>query len=262
MARVESRRESRKELLREKRRRDKKRRMILIFVLSALVLTVSSVLIVWNVYRVENVIVKGNEHYSNEQIQKLVLNDEYSWNSLYVILKHRFVETEDIPFVDTMEITLKDPKTLQVQVYEKGILGYLYIATIDQNAYFDKDGFVVEISKEIIDGIPRIEGLNCEKVVLYEKIPLKEEKILKSLLTATQALKKNEVVPEQIEFSDSGDITLQYGGIEVLLGDADNLTKKILRLKYILPELSGKKGTLHIENWTENTTDIIFNQRN
>jgi len=70
--------ESRKELLREKRRREKKRRILFIAILSALVLIISGVLIVWKVYTVENVVVKGNEHYSAEQIQKLVeaLQDE------------------------------------------------------------------------------------------------------------------------------------------------------------------------------------------
>lgn len=252
----------RKEFLREKRRRKKKRKIILFTLLFLLLVIVSAVLIIWKVFTVKNVVVEGNEHYSDKQIEKFVLSDEYSWNSLYVVLKYRFLETKEIPFVDTMEISLKDPHTIKVHVYEKGILGYLYIPTISQNAYFDKDGFVVETSKEIIKRIPQIEGLNCEKVILYEKLPLKDEKILKSLLTTTQTLKKNEIVPEKIQFDESGDISLTFGKIQVLLGSADNLSQKILRLSYILPQISGMQGTLHIENWTENTTDIIFDKIN
>lgn len=252
----------RKELLRERRQRKKRRKLRLIVWSFLLVIILSAVLIVWKVFTVQTVVVEGNEHYSDEQIQQFVLSDEYSWNSLYVVLKYHFLETEEIPFVDTMEISLTDPHVLKVNVYEKGIIGYLYISTIDQNAYFDKDGFVVETSKEIIENVPQVEGLNCGQVVLYEKLPLKEERILKSLLTATQALKKNEVVPDKIKFDGAGEISLIYGKIEVLLGASDNLTKKILRLPYILPELSGMEGTLHIENWTENTTDIIFDKIN
>lgn len=252
----------RKEFLREKRRRKKKRKIILIILLSFLAVIATAVLIVWKVFTVKTVVVEGNEHYSDKQIEKFVLSDDYSWNSLYVVLKYRFLETKEIPFVDTMEISLKNPHTLKVHVYEKGILGYLYIPTISQNAYFDKDGFVVETSKEIIEHIPQIEGLNCKKVVLYEKLPLKDEKILKSLLATTQTLKKNEIVPDKIMFDGNGDISLSYGSIEVLLGSSENLSKKILRLSYILPQLSGMQGTLHIENWTENTTDIIFDKAN
>ena len=100
----------------------------------------------------------------------MVLNDEYSWNSLYVDLKYRFVDIGEVPFVDTMEVSLDNPHTVHIKVYEKGMLGYLYINSIGQNAYFDKDGFVVETSTEVIDGVPKITGISCEEVVLYEKL--------------------------------------------------------------------------------------------
>lgn len=249
-----------KELLREKRRKKKKRKIRLIIALVLLLILAALALIVWQVYRVKEVIVEGNEHYSKEQIEKFVLDDEYSWNSLYVYLKYRFMEMEQVPFVDTMEISLEDPKTLKIYVYEKETIGYLYISSIDQNAFFDKDGFVVETSKEMIEGIPRVEGLNCDKVVLYEKLPIKDKDILRSLLSASQSLKKNGVVPDEIWFEENGNLNLIYGDIKVLLGGGDKLTNKILRLSYILPQLEGKKGVLHVENWTENTTDIIFDQ--
>lgn len=249
-----------KELLREKRRK-KKRRKIRFAVFLVFLLTAGlSALVIWQVYRVGEVKVEGNEHYSKEQIEKFVLDDKYSWNSLYVYLKYRFMEMEQIPFVDTMEISLENPKTLKIFVYEKEIIGYLYIASIDQNVFFDKDGFVVETSKEMIEGIPRVDGLNCDQVVLYEKLPIEDKDILRSLLAASQSLKKNGIVPDEIQFGENGDLSLTYGDIKVLLGGGDKLTNKILRLSYILPQIEGKKGVLHVENWTENTTDIIFDQ--
>ncbi len=162
-----------KELLREKRRK-KKRRKIRFAVFLVFLLTAGlSALIIWQVYRVGEVKVEGNEHYSKEQIEKFVLDDKYSWNSLYVYLKYRFMEMEQIPFVDTMEVSLENPKTLKIFVYEKEIIGYLYIASIDQNVFFDKDGFVVETSKEMIEGIPRVDGLNCDQVVCMRNFPLR-----------------------------------------------------------------------------------------
>ncbi len=107
-----------KELLREKRRK-KKRRKIRFAVFLVFLLTAGlSALIIWQVYRVGEVKVEGNEHYSKEQIEKFVLDDKYSWNSLYVYLKYRFMEMEQIPFVDTMEVSLENPKTLKIFVYE------------------------------------------------------------------------------------------------------------------------------------------------
>uniref|UniRef100_UPI003FEEE81E cell division protein FtsQ/DivIB n=1 Tax=Roseburia sp. TaxID=2049040 RepID=UPI003FEEE81E len=138
-------------MIREQRKRKKRRKIgmtvFLLFVLAAAV----SVYVVMNVFTVEKVVVEGNELYSDEQIKSLVLNDEYSWNSLYVDLKYHFLDVGEVPFVDTMEVSLDDPHTLRISVYEKGILGYLYISSIGQNAYFDKDGFVVETSTDTIE---------------------------------------------------------------------------------------------------------------
>lgn len=140
-------------------------------------LAATAVLVVWKVFVVKSVVVEGNELYSSEQIEQLVLNDEYSWNSLYVDLKYRFLDVGDVPFVDTMEISLDNPQTVRVSVYEKGILGGFYIGEIGQNAYFDKDGFVVETSAEDIPGVPKITGVTCNQVVLYEKLPLEDDEI-------------------------------------------------------------------------------------
>ena len=46
--------------------------------------------------------------------------------------------------------------------------------------------------------------------------------------------------------------------ITVNVGSADNLTDKIMRLQYILPQLTNQTGTLHLENWSNENTDIIF----
>ena len=67
-------------------------------------------------FKVSTIEVQGNTVYSSEQIEQLVLNDEYSWNSLYVLLKYRIKDTGKVPFVDTMEVTLDDPHTVHVLV--------------------------------------------------------------------------------------------------------------------------------------------------
>ena len=188
-----------------------------------------------------------------------MLNDKYSWNSLYVFLKYRFVDTKKVPFVDTMEITLKDPQTLHIKVYEKGIMGYLYISSIDENAYFDKDGLVVETSSKVIDGTPQIIGIDCDKVVLYEKLPIGNAK-LREILTLTQALKRNSLIPDSITYGVANEPLLAYGKIKVEMGSLELLTQKVERLAKIKPSLEGMDGTLHLENWTEETTNIVFDK--
>lgn len=244
--------------MREKREKKRKWKIRLAVILVILSLLAIGALVVVKVFTVEKVEITGNAHCSDETIKEWVLKDEYSWNSLYVYFKNKFVEPEDIPFVDTMEVSLKSPHVLEIKVYEKGLLGCVYMESLGQNAYFDKDGLVVEMSSDVIEDVPRVTGLDVEEIVLYEKLPIKGKSVLKNLLSLTQSLKKYELVPESIHYGEEGTYTISYGDITVLLGQAQHLNEKILRLSYIMPQLEGQKGTLHLEGWTEDTTDISF----
>ena len=247
-------------MIKEERRRKKRRKIGLYILLILILLIAAGVFIVMNVFTVENVVVEGNELYSSTQIENMVLNDEYSWNSLYVDLKYRFVDIGEVPFVDTMEVSLDNPHTVHIKVYEKGMLGYLYINSIGQNAYFDKDGFVVETSTEVINGVPKITGISCEEVVLYEKLQLENSDILRDLLNLTQTLKKYNLLPDEIQYDSNMEPVLYYGTIQVKIGSEDNLSQKVVRLSIILPQLDGLSGTLHLETWTPETTDIIWDR--
>ncbi len=245
--------------IRRKKRRKHRRYGLTVF-LTVLLLGVLSVFVIIKVFTVDQVIVEGNELYSSGQIEEIVLNDKYAWNSLYVYLKYKLKGVGDIPFVDDMEISLDDPHTIRIHVYEKGILGSFYIDSIGQYAYFDKDGFVVETSPDVIQNVPKITGITCREVVLYEKLPLEEEYLLAGLLELTQTLNKYGILPREVHFASGEKPELGYGEIKVVVGTMDYLSQKIVRLSNILPQLEGKQGTLHLENWTPETTDIYFSK--
>ena len=247
-------------MIREERKKQKKKKSILGTIVGVLVFLALAFLIIVKVCCVKNIVVEGNKLYDASVIEKAVLNDKYCWNSLYVFLKYQFVDTQEIPFIDTMEISLENPTTLHIRVYEKGIMGYLYIPSISENAYFDKNGLVVETSKEEIDGVPQICGIDCDKVVLYEKLPIDSGR-LRELLTLTQALKRNKLLPDSVTFGREDEPELAYGDVHVLVGDMTLLTQKVERLSKIKPQLVGMKGTLHLENWTEETTNIVFDRK-
>lgn len=244
--------------MREKKRKKKSWKKILLVVLLILLLLAVGALIVVKGFMVKKVVVTGNVRYTSEMIEAEILNDKYSWNSLYVYFKYKLKEPEAMPFVDTMEISLKSPQILEIKVYEKGLLGCVYMDALGQNAYFDKDGLVVEMSSDVIPGIPQITGLDVDQIVLYEKLPIKGKSVLRNLLMLTQTLKKYDLVPGSINYGKDGSYTLSYQGITVLLGQGNHLNEKVVRLSYIMPNLAGNNGTLHLESWTEDTTDITF----
>lgn len=244
-------------MIKEERRKKRRNQKILIATVILLFVILLSILVVWKVFVVKTVKVEGNVLYDEQLITDTVLNDEYSWNSLYVLLKYTFTDAEELPFIEEMEVKMNHPQMLTIKVYEKGMMGYLSIAASGENVYFDKDGFVVEISSRVIEDIPRIDGLNCEEVVRYEQLPL-DEQLLKQLLTLTQSLKREELEPDSINYSVANEPVLYYGNVAIRLGTMDNLTLKVEHLSKILPSVEGMSGVLHLENWTEESSNIIF----
>ena len=45
------------------------------------------------------------------------------------------------------------------------------------------------------------------------------------------------------------------------MGSLDLLTQKVERLAKIKPSIENLEGTLHLENWTEETTNIVFDKK-
>ena len=88
-------------MIKEERRKKKRRKISFTVILGVLIVLAIAALIIMKVFRVRDVEVEGNKLYDSKMIEDTVLNDEYSWNSLYVFLKYRFTDPKSIPFVDT-----------------------------------------------------------------------------------------------------------------------------------------------------------------
>lgn len=240
-------------------KRKKKRKVLLIILLVLFLLIGSAFLVLWKVFTVENVVVQGNELYEDSVISETLLQDDLSWNSMYVYLKYKFSKAEDIPFIDTVSVSLDGPHTLVLEVYEKPIIGYFYDDALASNVYFDKDGVVVEQSERVIAGVPKVYGLKYDEIELHEPLSVSKS-VLSSILTLTQALRKSDLVPERIEYGRENSPILIYGEISVQLGGIDLLSQKIERISQILPSLNEERGVLHLESWNEGSTNIIFDR--
>ncbi len=211
--------------------------------------------------RIKKVTVTGNELHEDQAIEEVILNDRYSWNSVYVYIKYKFCKPDTIPFVDTVEVTLVSPTEVKIEVYEKDVIGYLYVDATGQNAYIDRDGIVEELSTRIIDGAIEIKGLNVGEVTLYETLQTDNRNLFKNLLSLTNTLRKYHISPSVITVKDDSRFYLTCGDVKVNFGTATDLNDKIVRLEKILPQLEGMKGELHLEEWENENSDITFEKK-
>jgi len=232
-------------------------KILIVFVLLAVILGV--VMYLRSAYTVEreNVYVEGNVHYTADEIKDLVMAGPLGNNSLYLSLKYRNKGVENIPFVDVMDVEILAPDKIKIIVYEKALAGY--IKYMDTYLYFDKDGYVTETSGVKTPGIPQITGLSFEHAVLGEPLPVEDKSVFGEILVLTKLLTKYELAADKIYFHPYGDVTVYFGTVKVALGDEEeHLEDKLMLLPKFLSELADKSGTLQMEKYNDGNGKYTF----
>ena len=206
------------------------------------------------VFRVRQVTVTGNAYYTKEEVVDLLLDEGSLQNTLLVYLRYKYQEHPEIPFIDDFEVTMDSWQSLKIRVYEKNMVGY--VRYLGQDVYFDKDGIVVESSTQELEGIPQISGVTFDSLAIHQPLRVEDPTIFDTILSITKLLTKYDLDPDEIRFGAGGELFLQLGDVKVALGTGENLDEKISRLKQLEGDLKDKSGTLHMENYTDETTHI------
>ena len=221
----------------------------------AALLLIFSVLLAAGIFRVDQVEVTGNSYYTEEEIIELVMGDRK--NSLYLMAQYGYMGGKEIPFVDSVEVTLVSPSHIKIRVYEKTLIGY--VKYMGSNLYFDKDGTVVESSSEVLESVPCIKGLKFDTLTLYQALNVKNMDVFDLLLSLTQMMKKYELNPDAITLKNDGtEIVLTFENVRINLGTGTHMDEKAARIKSLLPDLADKAGVLHMEEYTNESTNISF----
>ena len=209
-------------------------------------------------YTITTVYVEGNIHYTNEEIMDMVMGGRYGDNSLFLSMKYRDKGIDNIPFIQTMDVSIEAKDTVRITVYEKALAGYVFY--LGRYVYFDKDGIVVETSEEKTAGIPQVTGLSFDYVVLHEALPVEKPEVFDDILNISQQLAKYSLSADKIYFDSNYQVTLIFGDAKIAIGDSQDIDEKIMTLQYLLPSLVGKSGTLDMREYSEDTTTYSFEQ--
>lgn len=207
-------------------------------------------------FRVTEVEVIGNHHYTEDEIKAMVLKDSFVDNSLLLNLKYHSKSIDDIPFIESMDVEVLGADSIRIMVYEKTLAGC--VTYLGSYMYFDREGIVVESASEATEGVPEITGLNFGFVQLYKKLPVENEDVFKEILNLTQLLEKYEITADKIYFDMNMNVTLYFGQARVKLGDGARIDEKIAQLSTIVPSVEGKKGVLDMSELNENTRSLTF----
>ena len=116
-----------------------------------------------------------------------------------------------------------------------------------------------EFSPSLSD-LPLVTGLGCESAAVGEKLSVADDSVFNTILALDRMIEKYEIRPDSLEFTQFLTAILHYGDIRVNLGEDSGLEEKMIRVAAILPKLEGKSGVLHLEDYTEDTQNILFSQ--
>lgn len=221
-----------------------------------LLLTAGALLWAWSFFKIQDVDVVGSTHYSEEQIRKIVLRGPLAENSVLAPLLCSRDQTEEISFIDAVEVSYIKPHEVLISVKEKQSIGC--VRYLDCYVYFDQEGRVIESSVEKNGEILYYEGLEPDHICMDQLLTVKNERFLDTAISLFRIFQTDLQDPDRIQMDEKSMLTLFYGDIQVRLGKDKYLDDKMARMGAILPMLEGQKGTLHLENITAEKKTITF----
>lgn len=232
----------------------KKKKYIWIIIPAAALVLLCAAAAASVVFRVDTIQYIGDDHYSDEELTEKLFEGKNPNALWYFLIGQR--KSKEIPFIQKYEVEIQWPSKMLVTVYEKPVIGY--VNYMGFNMYFDKDGTVVESSTKVLSGIPQISGLKFKEIVLESRLDVGNDDIFGRILELTQSFDKYQLTADKIYFDSSSNVTLTMGNVKVMLGDCDDLLDKLFELKQMMPQLEGRAGVLHMENFSGDAGGIIF----
>ena len=224
-------------------------------VIGAVVALIAGIIFFFAFFHVSHVEVMENSHYSKKEIKKMVLTGAFSSNSILAPITCSKDNVSDVPYVEGYSVSRSGRNSIVISLREKSIVGCL--PYLDSYIYFDRNGYFVESARDRDKSIPYFEGLQMKKVVMNEKLPIKDT-VLNTAVALSTIFAKNDMTPDYIEMAEDSTINLIYGDVTVKLGKDKYLEDKMSRAIAILPQITGEKGILHMENITESSKTVTF----
>lgn len=239
------------------RRKARRRKLIRVAILLVILLAFTGLLFfIEEKFKVSTVYVEGNIHYTNDEIAEYVMTGPLGHNSLFLSLKYRNKGVDGVPFVETMDVSIQSADTIRITVYEKSMAGF--VQYLDNYMYFDKDGIVVEASRNKTVGIPQVSGLKFDHVVLYQPLPINNIGVFDKILDTTQLLNKYNMMADKIYFDSDYQMSIYFGAVQVVFGSDARVDEKLMLLQTILDDLKGMDGVLDLSEYTEDSASVTF----
>lgn len=211
-------------------------------------------------FQLKDLQITGCKYYTEEEIASDFQKTVFDNNTIIFYMKYKFFKSVSIPFVDGFDMDFINRNKIHINIYEKAMISC--IKYMGEYLYLDKDGTIVEVSKEKIDDIPLVTGLAFEEMNLHEKLKVEDESVFDSILAISLLIQRYKLEIDKIFFNYNYEITLWSGDIRILLGKQEYYDTQVADLTNILPLAHKKKlkGALDMKEYTKDQSKIIFRE--
>lgn len=192
--------------------------------------------------------------YSEDEIKQMVFNSPLDRYAVLFRLRWFFAAKQDKPFIEKIDAALLDKNSIELTVYEKRIIGCVQM--MGQFFYFDRDGLVVESSDRRLPGIPLVDGLEFENIVLHKTLTVQKASLFQVILNLARLIELYEIDADKIAFLYDNSVVLHCGQTKVCLGRHESYDAPLSALNDMLAQLSDKNMVLYMENFSETNKDV------
>ena len=199
-------------------------------------------------FNVTEVIVLGNNGVSKETITSLsqIEIGTNIYKTSKEIIRKRIKENA---YIENVEVRRKLPNKIELEVKERKTSYMLEYG--GSFIYINNQGYILEVANEMLD-VPIIEGCttNTEELQVGNRLNREDLTRLEMILKIMESKESNEILEKinRINIEDKQNYTLKMEEEKkiVYLGNASNLSSRMLYLKAVLEDTKGLTGEIFI----------------
>ena len=259
--------EKRKKISREERKRKKRIRRIKFFVKLFLLIGIIAGGITFAltspIFNIKDINVINNVTIPSDTI--VSLSGLKSGENIFRFYKGNVInKIKENPYVESVEIHRKLPSMIEINVTER--VATYNIDYMGKYAYINTQGYILEISNDSRN-MPIIQGAttNEEEIVPGSRLNDEDLRRLEQVIKIMNATKDSGLDGQvtSIDISDENEysIYLNEEKKRVYLGDASNLSNKMLYVKAIMEQEKGKEGEIFLDGDLNNGFNPYFREK-
>ena len=199
------------------------------------------------IFNIEEIEVNGNDIIDSATIKSL--SGVSKGKNIFKISKKQLINgIKENPYINSVSIKRKLPRTLQINVEERKVAYQIKI--INSYVYIDYQGYILEVSNKS-SNVPIVEGFNTEQDTLLNGKRLANSDIdtLRIILRIMETAKTAEVSKYISKITMQNNeyiLELKKENKLVYLGSATDLTNRMTYVKIIIDKEKGKSGRVFV----------------